>query len=207
MQPYPQLWTQMRPGDVIAFGSGGFRINPIGRSVEIGSCSNVAHVAVVERVLGDGDVTLIESTAIGRPGVKRSFLSERLLQHRGDVWWLPLCDAVRGSFQIERFRTFLDDQHGKSYDLAQAIAAGIDWLDRAQRFAWITRTTENLDRLFCSELIAAAFVYSGVIPPINASEVTPIDLCRFAIYAQQCFPLKANDETPCGYNTIALTTE
>ena len=45
-----------------------------------------------------------------------------------------------------------------------------------------TLNPEDFSRFFCSELAAAALEEAGMVPRLNASEVTPIDLCQWAIY-------------------------
>jgi len=46
------------------------------------------------------------------------------------------------------------------------------------------------DLFFCSELVAAGLEKAGTVGKVNASEVTPIDLCRWNIYANTYFQLK-----------------
>ena len=67
------------------------------------------------------------------------------------------------------------NQVGKKYDLPQAIGAGLDF---------IPDNKEDLHKLFCSELAAAAYEKIGVIEEINASEQTPIDVCRFPCFGE-----------------------
>ena len=66
-----------------------------------------------------------------------------------------------------------------------------------------TYNVEDLSSLFCSELVAAALEACGVIAHLNASEVTPIDLCRFAIYQSDYYQLKGEDTPIQGYNTLS----
>jgi hypothetical protein len=56
-----------------------------------------------------------------------------------------------------------------------------------------TLNREDFSKFFCSELVAAAFERAGVTKvPINASEVTPIDLCRWRIYQGSYYQLKGD---------------
>lgn len=186
--------AQIRPGDVIAFGGGGFG----GTIVEIGSFSNVAHVAIVWRV-ADGIVELIEATAESVAGVKRCLLSERMASYSGKIWWLPLSETVRAQLQEELLVAFLEAQLGKPYDWTQAIKAGLD------RFDWldITYNQEDFTKFFCSELVGAALEVGGALAHLNASELRPIDLCRLAIYQPTLHQLKGFVEQPDGYNSIS----
>jgi len=67
----------------------------------------------------------------------------------------------------------------------------------------VTHNIEDFSRLFCSELVAAALEASGAISHLNASEVTPIDLCQFAIYREDYYQLKGEQELIEGYNTLS----
>ena len=47
----------------------------------------------------------------------------------------------------------------------------------------IFRNHEDLKRVFCSELVAAAYEYSGALPfGTDASDVAPADLCQMPLY-------------------------
>lgn len=62
---------------------------------------------------------------------------------------------------------------------------------------------EDLENFFCSELAAAGLEAAGVLSAINASEVTPIDLCRFNIYQDRYFQFKGEELTTIrGFNSI-----
>ena len=62
---------------------------------------------------------------------------------------------------------------------------------------------EDFSRFFCSELVAAGLEKAGTVGPVNASEVTPIDLCRWKIYADTCFQLKGEaDKQISRYNSL-----
>jgi hypothetical protein len=78
----------------------------------------------------------------------------------------------------------------------QAVASAVNHLG--------TDTPEDFSRWFCSELVAAGLEYGGALPPINCSEVTPIDLCRFAIYADAYYQLSGRPTAIRGYNSIIV---
>ena len=96
---------------------------------------------------------------------------------------------------LKRFYDFLFSQVGKGYDTIQAIKSALDALDGLPLLSRLTRNEEDFSEFFCSELAAAALEEAGVTPKINASEVTPIDLCRFNIYQDKYFLLKAEADT------------
>lgn len=159
---YSDIRDQMKPGDVIAFGGNGF-VSSVIKSV---TDSDISHVGIIMRS-EDSHNYIIESN--GKTGVCVRLMSSRLEEYEGDVWWLPMSVAFDKSVFID----FLMRQEGKEYDAPQAIGSALDGIPDCQ---------ENLDRLFCSELVAAALEYVGAIPNVNASEMTPADVCRFDIY-------------------------
>ena len=69
--------------------------------------------------------------------------------------------------------SFLLDQVGKPYDMPQAIGSAIDF---------ILDNVEDFSKLYCSELVAMAYEKIHLIPEINASEQTPINVCDFNIF-------------------------
>lgn len=185
---YPRVRNLLEVGDVVAFGGRGAVSNTIKRFTG----APVSHVGVVLRtqVLVDGKaaavgdrghlVQVIESTSLdGFVGVAISRLSDRLERYDGEVWWLPLAAEVRARLNVEVFTSWLLKQEGRRYDERGAVLSGLDRLD----VLGLTRASEDLSRLFCSELVAAALRAGGVLPEdLNPSEITPIDLVRFRLY-------------------------
>ncbi len=197
---YTEVRERMRPGDVIAFGGKGNSSDII----KFATFSNVSHVAVILQTKALNDKTgrffneIIESTTLnGATGVRTTRLSDCLNIYEGEIWWLPLAERVRaGCFDEENFYNFLFQQRGRKYDLPQAVKAGIDLLDRLPFSGndGPTLNKEDFSKFFCSELVAAAFELAGVTGPINASEVTPIDLCRWRIYQGSYYQLKGDPQ-------------
>lgn len=207
--PYSEVRSQMKPGDIIAF-AGKDNFSDI---IKWATRSNVSHVGVVfeTKVMFDDEpqhgiiVDVMESTTLyvdsvtGKrtSGVQRNRLSDRINYHNGQVWWLPLSDRSRQNLDLKKFTDFLLHNDKHEYDLPQAILAGIDTLDKLG----ITKNTEDFARFFCSELVAAALEISGVIGNINASEVTPIDLCYFSLFTDDYYLLTGETLEIQGYNT------
>ena len=203
---YDQVSNEMKPGDVIAFAGHG----PVSEIIMRTTQSNVSHVGVILQprpAPGEpqGEILqVIESTSLdGCVGVTISRLSERIQSYDGKVWWLPLRDSVRERMDPKEFRQFLLQQEGKPYDVPQAIMSGLDQLDDHTLLERATRAVEDFSKFFCSELVAAAFEASGAISHLNASEVTPIDLCTFSIYKQDYCQLKGEKALIEGYNTLS----
>ena len=137
-----------------------------------------------------GDV--IEST--GCHGVGVSKFSDRLKDYVGELWWLSLAPQIRQqSFDSSKFFNFLFDQakQRKAYDVPQAVMSAVDVLDSLPLDRQgLSYNHEDFNRFFCSELVATGLEKAGAVDSINASEVTPIELCRWNIYADNYYQLK-----------------
>lgn len=207
---YQDARPQMKAGDVIAFsGKGDFS-----EIIKWATRASVSHVGVIlqTKLLIDGDPQsgvfnqIIESTSLnGFSGVTVSRLSDRLDTYGGELWWLPLRKDIQTSMDKKKFYDFLIHQERKEYDMPQAIKSALDALDRVPVIGHVTHNAEDFSRFFCSELVAAGLEAAGAISHINASEVTPIDLCSFSLFESEYFQLKGNRKEIRGYNTIDPT--
>lgn len=198
---YRDARPKMKPGDVIAFsGKGNFS-----GFIKVATFSEVSHVgvilqaAVVEEQTGGTFNRIIESTALrGFNGVNVSRFSERLAEHDGEVWWLPLRVDIRAN--EEQHKTFFEflfrqAEERKQFDLPQAVKSALDVFDKLPfGLHGPGYNKEDFAKFFCSELVAAGLEAAKVVDTLNASEVTPIDLCRWNIYQDDYFILKGNPE-------------
>ena len=179
---YENIRNEMQPGDVIAFSGKKFTSSAIKEITN----SNVSHVGVIFQstllINGEPQQGVLNQVAEATlSGVRLTRLSGIVRNYEeGQIWWLPLSDAARENLDLETFHNFLLHHEGLPYDFSQAATLGLDKLDPFE----IIRNQENFEKLFCSELVAGALEAAGVINTINASRVTPIDLCRFQIYAE-----------------------
>lgn len=207
---YQDARIRMKAGDVIAFsGKGDFS-----EIIKWATRSNVSHVGVIlqSQLLIDNQVQegmfnqIIESTTLnGFSGVTISRLSDRLDTYDGEIWWLPIRKDMHEKMDKKKFYDFLIHQERKEYDMPQAIKSALDALDRVPAVGRATHNREDFSRFFCSELVAAALEVAGAIKSINASEVTPIDLCSFALYEDDYYQLKGDRKEICGYNATDPT--
>ncbi|WP_222937587.1 hypothetical protein [Spartinivicinus ruber] len=77
--------------------------------------------------------------------------------------------------------------------MPQAIKSALDLLDTLPfGMHGIGYNKEDFSKFFCSELLGAGLEVAGTVGSINASEVTPIDLCRWKIYQDTYYQLKGN---------------
>jgi hypothetical protein len=204
---YEAVRDRMQPGDVVAFGGKG----DFSDIIKWATRASVSHVGVIlqSKLTFEGTPQpgyfnqIIESTSLnGFSGVSISRLSDRLFSYEGDLWWLPLATPARGRLDLKTFYDFLLHQEHKPYDTPQAIKSALDDLDKIPLLGRMTRNVEDFSRFFCSELVAAGLEAGGVIRKINASEVTPIDLCMFDLYQDEYYQLKGRQKVIRGYNTL-----
>ncbi|WP_243361199.1 hypothetical protein [Fundidesulfovibrio terrae] len=201
---YESIRKEMLPGDVLAF-SGKGNASEIIKNV---TRSSVSHIGIVLQTTERFDETdrffnqIIESTSLdGFSGVIISRLSQRLRAYDGEVWWLPLNrNSRQATFNAEKFHNFLMQQEGKLYDTIQAVKSAIDIFDKIHGPGY---NYEDFSRFFCSELAAGGLEASGFVPKVNASEVTPIDLCRWKIYEDSYVLLQGDGSKGIrGFNTM-----
>jgi Orthopoxvirus protein of unknown function (DUF830). len=203
---YQDARPNMKAGDVIAFsGKGNFS-----EIIKWATRAAVSHVGVIlqSKLLIDGDTQsgifnqIIESTSLnGFSGVTISRLSDRLDTYDGEIWWLPLRQDIHDAMDKKKYYDFLIHQERKEYDMPQAVKSALDAMDNVPIIGNATRNIEDFSQFFCSELVAAALEAAGAIAHINASEVTPIDLCSFALFESDYFQLKGNRKEIKGYNS------
>lgn len=203
---YEVARNQMKPGDVIAFsGKGNFS-----EIIKWATRSNVSHVGVIlqSKLVIDSNPQagmfnqIIESTSLnGFSGVNISRLSDRIATYEGEMWWLPLSEGTRSQLKLKEFYDFLIHQDHKPYDTPQAIKSALDAFDNTPGLSGLTKNVEDFSKFFCSELVAAALEAAGVINKINASEVTPVDLCSFNLFRDDYCQLKGELRPIKGYNS------
>ncbi len=206
---YADVRDLIQPGDVIAFGGTDFG----SRWIQVCSKANVNQVATVLKRHRSGeskqyDLELIESVYYrnGGIGVRTIIASELINNYEGKVWWLPLGKLERAKLEInlELFHQCMLRQKGKDYDFKSAMKSVFDQFDDVGR----TRAEEDISKFFCAELVAFGLEKCGVLQTLNASEVTPIDLCRFSIFADYYMLIHDSDEADkmdekiSGFNTI-----
>jgi len=207
---YKDARSLMKPGDVIAFGGKGH----FSQVIKFATCSGVSHVGVIlqTKVVDDNSGRffnqIIESTSLNDfNGVVVSRFSDRWNAYDGEIWWLPLNENLRETkFDSVSFYNFLFNQarERKGYDVPQALKSAVDALDELPfGIHGPGYNREDFSRFFCSELVAAGLEKAGAVGTVNASEVTPIDLCRWNIYAGTYYQIKGEEPKEISrYNTL-----
>ena len=205
---YKEIRDKMKPGDIVAFsGKGGFS-----DIIKWSTKSVVSHVGIIlqSKLLINEEPQpgkfnqIIESTVLDEfSGVMISRLSERLDTYKGEIWWLPLSNESRKKLNLKKFFDFLLHQNRKKFDAPQSVTAVLDVLDDVPVIGRATHNKEDFSRFFCSELAAAGLEAGGVIKSLNASEVTPIDVCKFNLYEQDYYQIKGSNKSISGFNTLS----
>ncbi|ALM91633.1 MULTISPECIES: hypothetical protein [Alteromonas] len=205
-QKYHHIREQMRPGDIIAFGGNSL----FSRWTKLTTRSAVTHIAIVMQTKMRDEASgryfnqVMEATVYeGKKGVMTNRLSERVHTYDGDMWWLPLGESARNMFEQNKreFFNFMFAQEGKAYDVLQLFGSAVDALDSHPILGSISYNQEDFSSWFCSELIAEGLETAGIINSVNASEVTPVDICRFSIFEQRYVQLKGEARPIAGFNT------
>lgn len=205
---YQQLEQHIRPGDIIAFGGNSM----FSRWAKLTTRSVVTHLAIVletKTPAGDGQKPvhqIIESTYYygGNSGVMINRLCERIATYDGNIWWLPLSEQNRHTFELNKADciAFLRAQLHKPYDVWQLFGSTVDASDNLPFFRYLSYNVEDFSQWFCSELIAAALRMGKLIEAINASECTPIDICQLAIYQASYTQLLGLKTPITGFNSV-----
>ena len=205
---YKEVRNQMKPGDIVAFsGKGNFS-----EIIKWATRSVVSHVGIIlqsKLLINDEPQAgkfnqIIESASLnGFSGVTISRLSDRIDTYNGEIWWLPLSDEARAKLDMKTFFDFLLHQNRKEYDMPQAVKSTLDALDKIPILGKASHNTEDFSKFFCSELAAAGLEAGGVIGSLNASEVTPIDLCKFNIFTNEYRQIKGGERPIGGFNTLS----
>lgn len=202
---YASVRSEMRTGDVIAFGGR----DPVAVLTRMLTRSVVTHVGIIVRNRPhDSEWSKFDNYVVEakmKRGVVSSQLSHVVRRFDGEIWWLPLSEEVRKSrFSEDALANYLSANSGAPFDPRQALTAMIDRFDKSPRRGTkgLTYNEEDLEEFFCAELVAAALEHAGAVPAINASEVSPADLCRWAVYEQTYIQLLgAPDKRIDGYNS------
>lgn len=172
----------IKTGDVIAF-SGFGRKSVIVNLVTFGwPFFWASHVGIVGEF--KGEQLLFESTTLsnipcvvqGIPfkGVQAVRLADRVRSYNGRVYHYPVYRPLFG-FEEERLNKFLLEKVGTPYDLhggMRSATHGLSWLE--SRFKG-----EDLNYIFCSELVAAAHAKIGLLQTSSASRWNPNRLVRY----------------------------
>jgi len=200
---YDEVIGSIQPGDVIAFGGTKY----FSQVSKAATRSPVSHVGLILRSsprhhdssAGGSGAEIIEAS---KEGIVVRPLDEHIAEYPGNIWWLPLSAAVRNRLDLDKYTAFLLQHEGVPFDMRQAAQAVMDRLDHVPVLGEMTHSEEDFSALFCSEVAAAGLEAGGAIRSVNCSEVTPIDMFRFAIYQETYYQIKGAATTVDGFSTV-----
>lgn len=176
----------IKAGDIIGFSGDHWyssAINICTLGVPHYSISHVGIVAYVNEGRHGGRLMMFESTdEPGEPcevtgnriaGVQAHGTFRSVNKYKGRAWHYPLYRNLY-VHEEERLTEFLDSMIGLPYDNPGAIRSG------GLLFAWIGSLfrSQDLSKLFCSELVAASLAAIGIFSTTNASRWSPNKLIR-----------------------------
>jgi ASC-1-like (ASCH) protein len=173
---------EIKVGDIIAFSGRKFFSDVI--NIFSYGCPrwSASHVGIIGRY--NGELLLFESTTLSNipcviqgnfhKGVQAVRLEDRLAAYEGRAWLYPLYRPLFDAEQ-DQLNAFLRYYIGTEYDRIGAIRSG------GKVFSWFESLLhkENLDSIFCSELLAATHRHIGLIETDNVSRWNPNRLIKF----------------------------
>ena len=192
-------------GDIIAFGGD----NNVSKMIKAATNSVVSHVGIVinppKYLSVDEDEIVFMEANFAKKMVCISTLSDKLEVFSGYMWHLPLSATLRSNMmKSSELHTFLETQLHKPYDTTQALKSAVDCLDNfpfCQNGA--TYNEEDFKEVFCSELVTGALEAGKIIGTVNASEVTPIEVCQWQIFEPVYFQLQGEEALEIdAYNSV-----
>jgi len=200
---YDDIRQNAKAGDVFAFGGNSW-LSDIFKTLQGSPVSHAGTILSAATGASDHPMLIEATVAFGQNEftVKQSPLEEVIDEYDGHVWWLPLSPAV--PFEEPPFKTFLEGTIGVPFDYAGGAGVILGEVLDNILGREVEIVPEDLSAYFCSELVAQALEEAKTVPPINASEVSPKDLCKWAIFGQDYHFVDQGREVPeiPGYNTI-----
>lgn len=175
----------IKSGDIIAFSGSDY----VSNIIKVATFGPIHHVGIVLEM--HGELLLFESIGSlgGRPpcldagevvtGVQMHRLQDVLDFVKGQkVYHLPLRRALY-PHEVERLMYWLYSKLGTPYNMAGAErSAGLIF-----RLLSSVMEQENLSSLFCSQMVAAALLDTGVFSTYNVDKFNPNALCRALYWA------------------------
>jgi len=176
----------------------------------------VSHVEILALNPESGE---IECFSADGKGARFKPMKDVVKDTDGDITYLELRDDVREKFDEQKFGEVIISLDGVPYDFLHLIGVGID--DEHINFfsifsripTWILtmlkgvfHNEETLAKVVCSGASAWG-LKKGLGLNINASEQTPLDICRWNLYKPKVKLLKGNPMTISKFNTVEVIGE
>ena len=174
--------SEIKTGDMISFSGFGRKSVIVNIATFGWPFWWASHVGIIGEY--KGEQLLFESTTLSNipcviqqksfKGVQGVRLANRVKSYNGRVYHYPVYRPLFG-FEENRLNEFLLDKIGTPYDLHGGVRSAthaLSWLE--SRFKG-----EDLNFIFCSELVAAAHARIGLLQSSSASRWNPNRLIRY----------------------------
>lgn len=177
-----QWRSLVRPGSIIGFSGRNLDSDII--NIMTGGCPRwgLSHVGIMCPHPEYG-MLLYEATTLNNApcviqkkmfsGAQAQYPDVKIFTYPGRVWLYNLHRQLR-PYQVNRLSNFLNSMVGTPYDMVGALRSGghlFNWLESRLH-------TENLHRIFCSEMTAAAYRDLGIFGTKNVSRWNPNKFVR-----------------------------
>jgi len=201
-----QVPSEPKVGDIFAVSGKGW----LSYLIKIVS-RGVSHVEILAQNPKSGD---IECFSADGKGARFKTMKDVVLGTDGDITYLELRDDVRAKLDEQKFGEVIIALDGVPYDILHLIGVGIDdehinflsffkriptWLLTLLKSAF--HNEETMAKVVCSGASAWG-LKKGLDLKINASEQTPLDICRWNLYKSETKLLKGEVMTISNFNTV-----
>jgi hypothetical protein len=183
---YDTIVSSMETGDIIIFIGKNYNRDYVSAKWSYGS--PVTHMGLVARD-GNDQLCIFEATAIN--GVILRPLRDRLETYDSDMIAYRKLRVERTKKMEDNLFAFISETEGTKHDLhtlkglIEMINSAVDIVIPFTRIELFKNKRSTLERIFCSELIAEAYMRMGLLPDGNlklypcSNEYTPPDFSNF----------------------------
>lgn len=203
-------------GDVLAFRTKGLLssliriINPWAFFKKRG----INHVGIFAT---NPETKVVEVFSADLKGARFLPLERAVAKAKGKVGILHLNPNTLKRFNLEGFNAKVKELIGKPYDVLGFIGVGIDdeHIDAfgyipgvsAKMISWAKRVFKNkedINKVVCSGVVTWAHIGAGILDDdlVNASEATPLDVCRRQRYENQIDTIVGKNMRINKFNTV-----
>jgi hypothetical protein len=184
---YDQLADQFETGDLILFIGKNYNRDYV--SAKWSYASPICHVGLIVKY-NDGAPQIFEATSLN--GVILRPLKQRVETYDSDMIMYRKLRVKRTDEMLRALDIFIDEVDGTLHDLhtlkglIEMIRGAVDLFIPLTKIEIFRNKTTNLERIFCSELIAESYIRMGLLPGPNhpsylpSNEYTPADFSNYS---------------------------
>ena len=204
--------SEPKVGNIFAVSGKGW----LSTLIKIFRKNSVSHVEILAL---NPESEKIECFYADGKGARFKTMQDVVRNTSGSITYIELRDDVREKFDEVKFGETIIALDGVPYDFLHFIGVQIDdyHIDKLKFFkkipAWLITSlkgvfhnTETMAKIVCSGACAWG-LKKGLGLGINASEQTPLDICRWNLYKPDVKLLKGDPMIISKFNTIAIMGE